>query len=57
MVAFHNSNELAKMSHSSLPNKLNYDVFVSYSRMDGPFVELLVRKLESFAPPKALGLP
>src|SRR5918996_1364322 len=45
------------MSYQTQPNAPSYDVFVSYSRMDGLFVERLVRRLESFAPPKALGLP
>jgi hypothetical protein len=45
------------MSYQTQPDAPSYDVFVSYSRMDGPFVERLVRRLESFAPPKELGLP
>lgn len=45
------------MSYQTQPDAPRYDVFVSYSRMDSPFVERLVRRLESFAPPKALGLP
>jgi len=34
-----------------------YDIFISYSRKDTSFVELLVKALKNFTPPKALDLP
>lgn len=47
---------VARLSESEVMD-LTYDAFVSYSRADKAFVERLVKHLERFAPPKALGLP
>ncbi len=38
-------------------SEATHDVFVSYSRQESDFARRLERQLESYSPPKALGLP
>jgi hypothetical protein len=35
----------------------DYDAFISYSRKDQAFAQLLERRLEAYRPPRGLGLP
>lgn len=37
--------------------KRGYDAFISYSRRDAAFCEILERRLRSYRPPAGLGLP
>ena len=37
--------------------KHDYDAFISYSRKDQTFAQLLERRLEAYGPPRELGLP
>jgi len=37
--------------------KYDYDAFISYSRKDQAFAQLLERRLEAYRPPKGLGVP
>lgn len=45
------------MSTTSEIMAASHDAFISYSRADKPFVDKLVKQLERFSVPKALGLP
>ena len=41
----------------SRDEEYDYDAFISYSRKDQAFAQLLERRIEAYRPPKGLGLP